>query len=235
MKNYSLKIYNDTNPENPWKDTDWLAPLFTEWSREYSEQSYNLNVSILIDLLPIGKLNKNILALFNLDEKENYPYTREDYNKKSDFIIDSLREHVENTIENIETLASFLKLDYYSWNSTGYSQGDRINCILVMTPEHIKTTGINAKDKEKIQEDLKSQSKLFDAYAWWDVYGYQCIETIPLFHDDKTLSTEVEENIIDSCYWFYGDAWLAQIKESIPEEFKNLFDDAKANIIYPKY
>lgn len=234
MKNYSLKIYNDTSVENPWKNTDWLAPLFTEWTRDYNEQSYNLNVSILIDLIPKWKLNKNILELFNLDTKENYPINRIDYKLNIDFIIDSLREHVENTIDNIETLASFLKLDYYSWTSKGYSQGDRINCILIMTPDYIKTTGIDIKDSKKMQEDLKSQSKLFNAYAWWDVYGFEAIENIPLYHENKTLSTETEENIIDSCWWFYGDDWLNQIYESIPETHKNLFENAKENIIYPR-
>lgn len=231
---FTLKIYNDTSAENPWEDTDWLAPLFTEWTREYNEWQYNLNVSILIDLIPNWKLNKNILKLFWLDEKENYPINRIDYTLNTDFIIDSLHEHVENNTENIETLASFLKLPFYSWTSRGYCQGDCIKCILVITPEYIKITGINAKDTDKMQHDLKNQSELFDAYAWWNVYWYSLVENIPLYHEDKTLSTETEENIIDSCWGFYGDDWLEQILESLPEEHKHLFENAKENIIYPR-
>lgn len=231
---FTLKIYNDTSAENPWEDTDWLAPLFTEWSREYNEQSYNLSVSILIDLVPHSKLNKNILSLFDLDIKENYPINRTDYNNQADFILDSLREHVENTVENIEKLADYIKLPYYSWTSRWYSQGDSIDCILVVTPDYIKTTGINAKDTDKINHDLQNQSKLFDAYAWWDVYGFRLIENVPLYHKDWTLSTETEENIVDSCWGFYGEDWLEQIFESLPEEHRHLFENAKDNIIYPR-
>jgi len=236
MKTHTLKIMHDTNSENPWTSWDTLPPLFTEGWRDYGDTEYNLSVSILIDLIPLSKLNKNILELFNLDKEENYPITRQDYTKKSDFVIDSLHRHVDNTVENIETLASYLKLPYYSWNSRGYSQGDSIDCILVVTPEYAKTAGINRKKFANVSDDketiklLKEDSKLFDAYAWWDVYWYELVEHIPLTRPDGTISTETEENIIDSCWWFYGDDWLEQIKSELPDEHQHLFDDARKNI-----
>ncbi len=235
MNTYTLKIYQDTGAENPWNAWDCQAPLFTEWSREYNEWQYNLNVSMLIDLLPKSKLNKNILKLFWLDDTENYPIMRIDYKSKADFVSDSLREHVENTVENIEALANILKLPTYSWTSRGSCQWDCINCVLVMTPAWIKEVGIDTRDSQKMIEDLKNESKTFDSWAWWNVYLYSLIENIPLYHEDKTISTETEENIIDSCSWFYGDDWLNQILESIPETHKHLFEKAKENIIYPRY
>ena len=234
---YTLKIYHDDCAETPWTSWDCLPPLFTEWWRDFWDHEYNLSVSILIDLIPESKLNKNILELFWLDQKENYPIYREDYNKKSDFVLDSLRHHVDNTVENIEGLARYLKFPYYSWTSTGYSQGDRIDCILVMTPDYAKTVGINRKKFVNISEQenikfLKKESKLFDAWAWGDVYGYRLIENVPLYHADWTLSEETEEKEIDSCWWFYGDDWLAGIKNHIPEEHHHLFENASENIIY---
>lgn len=235
---YTLKIYHDDSAENPWTSWDCLPPLFTEWGRDFWDNEYWLSVSILIDLIPESKLNKNILELFWLDQEDNDPIIREDYQKKSDFVSDSLHRHVENTVENIETLASFLKLPYYSWKSRGYSQGDCIDCIMVVTPEYAKTVGINRKKFTNVSDDkeiiklLKEDSKLFDAWAWWDTYGFRLIENIPLYHADWTLSDETEENEIDSCWWFYGDSWLEDIKNYLPEEHRHLFEKAKENIIY---
>ena len=228
---YTLKIYHDDCAENPWTSWDCLPPLFTEWWRDFWDNEYNLSVSILIDLIPKSKLNKNVLALFNLDEKENHPIYRHDYNKKSDFVIDSLREHVENTQENLITLANYLNLPYYAWTSRGYSQGDCIDCILVSLPDYQKERGTKLTHNEEIQE-LKNTSKLFDAWAWWDVYGFRLFENVPLYHKDWTLSEETEEKEIDSCWWFYGDDWLNQIFNELPQEHKHLFEDAKSNIIF---
>lgn len=240
MQSHTLKIYYDDTAENPWTSWDTLPPLFTEWWRNYWNTEYNLSVSILIDLIPKSKLNKNVLDLFGLDQLDNDPIQRQDYIKKSDFVLDSLLRHVENTVENIETLAWYLQIPFYSWRSTGYSQGDSLDCILVATPEYLKQAGINRKkydnqkDHKEIQSLLKEDAKLFDAWAWWNVYGFQLIENVPLYHEDGTLSQETEENIIDSCWWFYGDSWLDQILESLPEEHKHLFENAKDNIIYPR-
>lgn len=228
---HTLKIYHDQSAENPWTSWDCLPPLFTEWGRDFWNHEYNLSVCILIDMIPESKLNKNVLELFWLDQEENYPIYRHDYNKKSDFVLDSLHRHVENTRDNIEDLARYLKLPYYSWTSQWYSQGDCIDCILVATPEYQKERGIKLTHEEEIQ-NLKAKSNLFDAWAWWDVYGYRLIENVPLYRADWTLSEEKEENEIDSCWWFYGDEWLEQIQSELPEDHKHLFEKAKENIIY---
>ena len=238
MKTHTLKIYHDQFAENPWTSWDCLPPLFTEGGREYGDTEYWLSVSILIDLIPESKLNKNALELFSLDQNDNHPINREDYHKKSDFVSDSLRRHVENTVENIDTLAEYLNLPAYLWTSRGYWQGDCIDCILVLTPEYAKTVGINRKKFANVSDDketiklLKEDAKLFDAWAWWNVYGYELIELIPLTRPDGTLSTETEEKEIDSCWWYYGDSWLADIESNIPEEHRHLFEKASENIIY---
>ena len=107
---------------------------------------------------------------------------------------------------------------------------------MVVTPEYAKTAGINritnVSDDKEIIKLLKEDAKLFDAWAWWDVYGFRLIENIPLYHEDWTLSDETEENIIDSCWWFYGDSWLEDIKNHLPQEHRHLFEEASKNIIY---
>lgn len=154
------------------------------------------------------------------------------YDNESDYLYDCITDtnKYETVFDMLETLCTLADVPYHIFESRGYSQGDYIDGIFILTPEYITRTGINLEDKDDI---FKESKKLFDAYIWGDVYGYQLIEHIPLFHSDGTLSTETEENIIDSCWGFYDcDNLSEQLMDNIPQEHHHLIMNAVDNIIY---
>ena len=238
MKTFSLKVLHDDSPINPFAEWDCEPPLvYVSWRPE--ETTYNSAVWIESDLQDIILKKKITLTLDMLplakyidkdDIEENY---REAYgNNESDYLYQCIKDEdkYETVFDMFETLCTLADVPYYIFESRWYSQGDYIKGIFILTPEYITRTGINPEDKDNIFTESR---KLFDAYIWGDVYGYQLIEHIPLYREDGTLSTETEENIVDSCWGFYARDDLAeQLMGAIPQEHHHLIMNAVDNIIY---
>lgn len=89
--------------------------------------------------------------------------------------------------------------------STGYSQGDQVEVLVVATPEAVEEFGC----KEPIEpSDLESQVKLYGAWAWGDVYGYVIEKWEASDPEDPDLDPDFDEGEWveqDSCWGYYGD------------------------------
>jgi hypothetical protein len=229
---HTLKILHDDSPKNPWIDWDCEPPLFTQGNNGYWKFTYNFEwytspiraiLSTLSDNQLARKQKEFAKPPFGIDTTE-----KREWYTTGEFIRESIT-YLSDDVEYIQTLCELYNIPHLQWTSCGHSQSDWLECILVLTPEYIKKTGIKPK---QYNDTLTASRKLFDAYIWWDVYGYQLTKHIPLTRPDGTLSTETEAHIVDSCWWFYGDDWLNEIKSNLLPEHQHLFDDAKNNIQY---
>lgn len=88
------------------------------------------------------------------------------------------------------------------YDSRGYSQGDYADVLIILTTEFFQRTWCNPKDEKEILDGTK---KLFDAWIWWDVYGFTLIEHRPLYTEDNVLSIITDDDVLESCWGFYGE------------------------------
>lgn len=115
--------------------------------------------------------------------------------------LQSALDDIGNAGDKLEALASIYQTLGYpalSTSSRGYSQGDYADVLFVVTPQFAKAMGCKAS--HDWQRDMESASKLFDAWAWGDVYSFT-IEA-PISFDDDGEPDEWES--LDSCGGFYG-------------------------------
>lgn len=225
--NTTIKIYNDSDAQNPRTSRDGQPPLITRWWRYYWDNGYWIDIVQFIQ----SKLhNKNMYAIADV-----LWYSREDIEKEKSYYSDKKSIEVIadyicdewTDLEDIENILDILKVKNYRWTSRWYSQWEVIDCILIATDEWIKDTGIKTKDI-----DLRGESKLFDARAWWDVYWYRVIEYKDTFLSDWTMAS-IKEEELNSCSWYYGDE-LDSIYDEVKSYWitKEQFEEAKENLIY---
>jgi hypothetical protein len=187
MTTHSLKIVYDTNPYNPWTTDDGLPPLVAIDGDNIESYGFD-NRDPFIYLLNLATPTQltTIRQLLKLDPEDDL-YSH--YN-------------IDRDTETLELIAMVLQISTYRWTSRGYSQGQAIDCIFIATPAFAQSIG---RTDTISPIELESESKLLDAYAWGDVYGYQLTEHTPLYTAGGILATETQDEIIDSCYGFYGD------------------------------
>jgi len=147
-------------------------------------------------------------------------------NKKIIEIVQDLLYELDD-INDIEKILDILKVKNYKRKSRWYSQWDVVDCLLIATDEYIENTWLNKKDIE-----LKTEAKLFDTRAWGDVYWFKIIEQVPLYKEDGSLYGYDDGEIVESCYWYYGDDWMDQIKSEVANYWitEDQFENAKENI-----
>lgn len=207
-KSYTLDIHIDESPDNPWTDWDFEPPLmFTSCDRYHKSVTHYGTESIiseLLDLITDRRLvldRKSILESIELEEE----YIREKQENYNQSFADALRDELRNysdSLNLIEELARVAKVPYSRHDSRGYSQGDYADVLIILTPSWYQKTGANPKHSA---DTLKHTRELFDAWVWWDVYGFVLTEHKPLYNPDGTLSEVTDNEQIDSCWWFYGD------------------------------
>ena len=88
--------------------------------------------------------------------------------------------------------------------------------FIYTTEEKIKEFGIKEKN---IKDFLEGEVKTFDEYIKGEVYGYTLTEEIKVkitreYEDGRKETTEtIEEKDLDSCWNYWGEEGLKQIKE----------------------
>lgn len=225
-----LKIYNNIHAENPRTARDCQPPLITKWWRNFGDAEY------WIDIIQFVRWKLNKKNMYSIAEV--LWYSKEEVKSRIDrysyynwySVIEDLVCEVSD-IEDIESILDILKVKNYRWTSRWYSQWDVIDCILVATDDRVVSTGIKNKD---IMQSLKNSAKLYNARAWWDVYWYRVIQYNDIYDKNWQLSLQKEDEIIDSCRWFYWDDWLQQIFDETKIHWitEDIFEKAKENIIY---
>lgn len=107
-------------------------------------------------------------------------------------------------LETLSALYDLIRIPNLCTSSSGYSQGDYAELLIVATPESLEKFGWDKarRGAADLAQALEAQADLYGAWAWGDVYGY-IAERAPLDPQEREDSDAWEE--IDSCWGFYGD------------------------------
>ena len=188
---FRVTIHHHESPENPWENWDCMTPMLT-----YSEstQTYDSGDGIedFFDQVPnssrwVSRNWRKIAAILEIDEAtadqgareyvENYGGSLSD--SRYDYFREALSEKAPHSrcwgtacdyFDMLEALYDLAGIPALSTQRNGYSQGDCVRILLVATPAPAKRCGW-APDYDP-NPGLKTDSDLYGACAWGDVYGY---------------------------------------------------------------
>lgn len=118
---------------------------------------------------------------------------------RADLFRDALGDKLGNSwsyaLDYLESLKSLYRLagvQCETFQRDGYSQGDSVYGLIVMTPAWLESVGFKAdRPSADCAKDMKSQADIYGAWCWGDVFGY--------------ILQDQAGNEIDSCCPFYGD------------------------------
>ena len=147
---------------------------------------------------------------------------------------DSFEEHLENEGLTENDIAIKLPLWLYDHSGLTMSCGDRtypyndqwdsglVGTIYVTKQklrEEYNVKRISKTLLQKVEGYLKGQVENYDTYLRGDVYGYQTF-TLEKCASECTYCTDEDHKVdADSCWGFFGDDGIKQIKaETKPEE-----------------
>ena len=232
-----IRIRKDTMGINPFKEWDCNHDLIFEGGRDWSEDYSKGEIdSFLSDYLSSNEITINMEKILNMMESvqrtpspyggydldtfnEDYPLSDYTVQERTDQLHDMLTEWIAEDIENKVAFCEEFGITHYSSTSTGYSQGDWAKVFICWTPEFGKTCGPSYEDTT--EENLKQTFKLFEQWAWGDVYCF-------------TVEEEETGEVLDSCCGFYGDDWkengimehiMSTIEDKTEEEVLAILED----------
>lgn len=154
-------------------------------------------------------------------------YVSKEYQYKE--IIEFLSEKLDlsncdlNDFNVIVDLCKKANLNYSLHSSKGYSQGDFVEVLFVITDKFLKETGLSFE--ETLRENFFDPSQdLFDDWAWGNIYEfilYEKKEFKKVYPDGKIVES-FEWDQIDSCGGFYGENIDENgIMDHLPEEIRD--------------
>lgn len=196
-----LRIKHDPNAENPWENWDGMIPLMME-SADYSNGGILKAIQNKATCSMVIRHQKRLADILGIDL---------DYFREMEFSTDEKITDIDHAISNasfseISELLDLFRIPNIGYTSRGYSQGDAVDVLIVMTPDFIREHGIKPR---KFDAEFSGARKLLDAWAWGDVYGFIIEESEDGEEWDET----------DSCWGFYGtDFETNGMLDYIPEE-----------------
>jgi len=214
-KTLELEIWRDESPMNPFTDWDCEPDLMCKGNRYHKDFSDGAIVDYIRDRAThnlIIRHQKKIADILGLNLEYYVDYTTE---QKVDEINYEIRDA---DIDMLCELCELFKIPYKQYTSRGYSQGDWLDVLIVLTDEFFERTGCDRKHSESI---LEGTAKLFDNWAWGDVYGFSVVE----INRCECCSNDDRE-VVDSCGGFYGsdfeeNGMLEYVPDELHEQLKN--------------
>lgn len=225
-KRKRLRIWHDSNALNPFEDWDCEPAVMIDYGRNGNFDYSKGEIKSFIDKhLSYGKVMQKKEEFANIVLLEIKYYEDASDDEMYEILIDNIDY---SDLRVLEEVLDFLGLPNMLYTSTGYSQSDWAEVLIVLTDEFFERTGA---DKEHKNEIFDSTRNLFDAWAWGDVFGYtveEVTETVAITREnfDAGNFTEIYEEyedwtVVDSCGGFYGrDFETNGMLDYIPEELK---------------
>lgn len=232
--NYRLSLRQDSYTVNPFLDWDCEPPI-------HAGGEYKLNDDIVDDVVEeaittYDLVEKNALILFERFEEDLHYGTDIDLEFVNKAIggdeeaMDEFAEEMHNlffdfTLEDKAFVLDLAGIPNKLHESKGYSQGDYAKILIVLSVEYIDKVGLK---EEYYGDALEDASKLFDNWAWGDVYGFT-IEKEDHFlrvYPDGREAFDSEWVMEDTCGGFYGrNHRESGLLEEIGEEWADVVDD----------
>lgn len=227
---YRIRAVRDECCENPFDDWDCNWPMQVYYDRGVTTYDKSKGPSIndplafftdhalVHDQIAIAKIFDTTIQ--NLVNDYNHDYD-EDVDGPANYIFDAelLREGFEHMLGDldrrermaaVEALYNLCGIPAYSETSTGYSQGDWAELLVVALPtaqqefmgSSITLSPLFAAHVHTYwMRKLESTADLWSAWAWGDVYGY--IIEYAVYDEDGEIEdwVEIEDG---SCWGYYG-------------------------------
>jgi len=217
INGYSVRVYPDECPSNPFEDWDCNPPLLT-YSHSLKSYGEFPDIQEIISTAPKSTWDRGnrlkVIKGLNCSLKD-FADNRKYYGSSvEEEVGDQLSKQSpkpgswSSATDYFEALEYALKLagiPYHSMQSNGYSQGDSALVIAVATKEWIEKVGCS---EEHWESACESACKLYGYWAWGDCYGIS-----------EILDPDGDEVPDSSCWGFYG-----------PHEESGLLDAAKDSI-----
>lgn len=186
-----IRAVQDSDASNPIEDSDGNAPMIvcnfgTGGRREFTAyESDAKHLESPLEYFTDSQLKakqKAICQAIGLDWESMHSEAI-DWEDKGDCLITIKRDLIQQEIDNqyqdsdwlntLESLFDILGFPCLNTSSSGYSQGDYFEILLVATPEFIEKTGApKITDSAYWAKDLESTARLYGAWAWGDCYGW---------------------------------------------------------------
>lgn len=214
---FIVKAIRDESAENPWDAWDGQPPLLVYYDRSLDEKGDIPNPLADVSDSWIARHWRALCKIFDLspdsarEYKFHYGYERIADAKREllDEWLDDIRPsrysgHAGDYMTALGELCELRGWPSLSTSSHGYCQSDYAELLLIFSPAYAKEIGAkwprSAKAKAEARERLKSDAKLWGAWAWGNVYGFVI---------ESADGTELPGDCLDSCWGFYGDdfAW----------------------------
>lgn len=208
-----IRAERDDTCENPFEDWDGHFPMATYYDGSWRDYDKTKGCAVRDPLLRFEaqhlvfdqKALADALTGLSIERLIYDEYGEENVKWCTDpnLLYGAFSAYEDNENEGkIEALYELLGIKTLVHTSRGYCQGDWAKVLIVATPEAMDEFGWTPEqraDEAFVKQQLESQAKLYDAWAWGDVYGY-IVERVT---EDEDGEEEVEE--LDSCWSFFGD------------------------------
>ena len=238
-KKLRVRVIYDSNAENPFEAWDGEPDVMCRYDRHVSDFSKGRIVEFIKYKPTNGQIIRHQAKLCEILELD-LEYLNERQLTK-DEKADEIRWEITSnlSIQQLGELCELFKIGYTQYTSRGYSQSDWSDVLIVLTDDFYKETGCDPKNAENI---LKGAAKLYDDWAWGDVFGFkleECIPMVKLTREDfeagkfEEVEDEEEWNEIDSCWGFYGNDFETNgMKDHLPEEVWDQLKDVEVEYRY---
>lgn len=200
-RGFTINIRRDEDGwrKNPYEDQDGMYPMMVDGgSRSDSHDYYDASKEFLVvqdwswqwETERGVQVQKQLAELLGAEGEEDEDVQQD--------ICELIAEAIKgNKLEKLESVGKILRIPCLHTSSNGYCQGDHIEMLVVWTPEFEKRCGV--KRKEATDKSMEMNAKIFAAWCWGDVYGFE-IEGI-----------EGIDDIEDSCWGFIEpESWPAE-------------------------
>jgi hypothetical protein len=224
-KKLRLKIWHDVDVENPFTAWDCEPEVMVDSGRSnFNDYSDGKIENFIKNRLTFEVVKPEINNLAEIVEEYLEDY--EDYTEEelASYLVYNINF---SDIEQVTKVLELFELPHLNYTSTGYSQGDWANVLIVATDEFFERTGAN---RDRMEVILDGSKNLFDAWAWGDVFGFTVEEGTPVEVVNRETKEVVREEIDwefkDSCGGFYGrdfenNGMLDYLPEELEEELKD--------------
>lgn len=211
---YKIEFEQDTDSENPYTAWDGNAPaMWVSLERHAGNIKEYGDFPDFFDTVSRHWISQNwrkIAKVLNLSESEHDKEARAhaaDYGQslsesRFDLFQDALGEKSGNSwsaaldyMEALRELYTLAGVPAETFQRDGYSQGDSVYGLIVLTKKWAQQVGWNPdrlQDLAACKKDMESQADVYGAWAFGDVYGY-------------TVTDSAGEDVI-SCWGFYGNS-----------------------------
>lgn len=211
---YRIKIWQDEFAECPFESWDCEPDLMYEsggWNRMITDYSQGKIVEFIKHTPSNGQIIKHQKQLCEILEIDHDYLCERELTK--DEKADEIRWEISKdcSVDQLAQLCELFKLPHHNYTSTGYSQGDWADVLIVLTDDFYEKTGCDKRNASKI---LDGTAKLFDSWAWGDVYGFtveKATEIVKLTREDfnagkfENVDDDLEWEDSDSCGGYYGE------------------------------